>query len=325
MTQLDRLRYLIATGMAAPRDLESAGADAVLEAKSGGEFAWFRSTTPTVLSADDDSREISYVYSDETQDRYGDRIRVKGWRLDNYKANPVALWQHDMDQPIGVSREVKTVLGDSPRLIGTIKYADPGTSAFHDATYLLAKQGILKAVSVGFDPLEMYRPKGAEERNELGLGQYGVDIRGADLLEISLVSIPANPNAMQLALEPLFKSGELDERFRKEITDPLTERDWANRSREIRRRSVVVESAEPVVEPTEARPEWAGELINEVRDLRRLVTDLRGSGGVKRPDADSPDARVSTGEALKAMEAFALKRRLEQLTKEATTTLEVNK
>jgi HK97 family phage prohead protease len=201
MTQLDRLRYLIATGMAAPRDLESAGADAVLEAKSGGEFAWFRSTTPTVLSADDDSREISYVYSDETQDRYGDRIRVKGWRLDNYKANPVALWQHDMDQPIGVSREVKTVLGDSPRLIGTIKYADPGTSAFHDATYLLAKQGILKAVSVGFDPLEMYRPKGAEERNELGLGQYGVDIRGADLLEISLVSIPANPNAMQLALD----------------------------------------------------------------------------------------------------------------------------
>ena len=171
----------------------------------------------------------------------------------------------------------------------------------------------------------MYRPKGAEERNELGLGQYGVDIRGADLLEISLVSIPANPNAMQLALEPLFKSGELDERFRKEITDPLTERDWANRSREIRRRSVVVESAEPVVEPTEARPEWAGELINEVRDLRRLVTDLRGSGCVKRPDADSPDARVSTGEALKAMEAFALKRRLEQLTKEATTTLEVNK
>jgi hypothetical protein len=47
------------------------------------------------------------VFSDNSVDRYGDTIDARGWVLDNYKANPVALFGHDagsVENVIGARR-----------------------------------------------------------------------------------------------------------------------------------------------------------------------------------------------------------------------------
>jgi len=51
-----------------------------------------------------DPRE--FVMSDGSVDRMGDVIEPAGWRLDRFHRNPVALFNHDRDFPIGTWRDV---------------------------------------------------------------------------------------------------------------------------------------------------------------------------------------------------------------------------
>src|SRR4051812_32981231 len=42
-----------------------------------------------------ESRVMTFIFSDGSVDRYGDTIDARGWVLDNFNANPVALFGHD--------------------------------------------------------------------------------------------------------------------------------------------------------------------------------------------------------------------------------------
>jgi len=47
--------------------------------------------------------KMRVVASDESTDRYGDIIRVSGWDLKNYRANPIVLFGHDAKSPVGTA------------------------------------------------------------------------------------------------------------------------------------------------------------------------------------------------------------------------------
>lgn len=126
-----------------------------------------------------------FILSDESVDRMGDVIRASGWDLSSFKNNPVALFQHDHNKPIGVWEDVKVV---GKQLRGTLRLAKAGTSEFIDGVRGLLEQKILKAVSVGFQPIE------AKPRDN-----GGYDFTRSSLHEVSLVSVPANPNALAIA------------------------------------------------------------------------------------------------------------------------------
>ena len=51
----------------------------------------FKAFTPEIRGIDEANRTIEFVASTEAVDRYGDVIRVAGWKLDAYKKNPVFL------------------------------------------------------------------------------------------------------------------------------------------------------------------------------------------------------------------------------------------
>lgn len=127
-----------------------------------------------------------YVLSDETVDRYGDVIKLSGWKLANFKRNPIVLFNHDNNFPIGRWENIGVRNGG---LRAKFVPAARGTSARIDEINSLREQGILKATSVGFKPLK------AEPR----AGGKGLDYTEAELLETSIVSVPANPNALQVA------------------------------------------------------------------------------------------------------------------------------
>lgn len=133
-----------------------------------------------------------YVASDETVDRYGDIIRVSGWELKNYRANPIVLFAHQKDNPVGTAARVWV---EGQQLMVRIKMAEEGTSSFIDTLRKLMDQKIVRAVSVGFLPTK--QPNYIrDEKNDM---ITGVEYVGQELLENSLVTVPANPMALQTA------------------------------------------------------------------------------------------------------------------------------
>jgi HK97 family phage major capsid protein/HK97 family phage prohead protease len=138
-----------------------------------------KATTATVDGS------LEYVLSDATIDRYGDTIDASGWDLRTFTTNPIALFNHDSKFPIGRWENVRVERG---ALKGKLVLAEEGTSARIDEVIRLARQGILRAVSVGFTPVE-----------QEPLPKKGIRYKRAELMETSLVSIPANPNALQIA------------------------------------------------------------------------------------------------------------------------------
>lgn len=136
--------------------------------------------------------QYEFVASDETVDRYGDVVRASGWELINYKRNPIVLFQHQSSNPVGIAMKVWI---ESKRLMSRIKLASEGTSPFIDTLRKLLDQRIVRAVSVGFAPTVEPR----YIRDETNDRVTGMEFVGQELLEISLVSVPANPSALSLA------------------------------------------------------------------------------------------------------------------------------
>jgi len=152
-------------------------------------------TVPKDISADDPV--MDFIATDETVDRYNEVIRLDGWQLDNYRANPVVVDSHDyssITRILGNSPDVKITDG---KMINRVRFAlDNPLGAM---AYKMAKGGFIKSQSVGFIPIEWTRGKGATEPDRIYTKQ--------ELLEISLVSIPANPGA---TIGAALKSGAIE-------------------------------------------------------------------------------------------------------------------
>jgi len=133
--------------------------------------------------------ELSYVLSDATVDRYGDIIEPDGWLLDSFRANPIALFNHSPNQPIGRWKNIRV---EDNRLVADFVPAVTGTSQRADEINSLIEQDILRATSVGFrgiefEPIDPKRP------------MAGIRYTSQELLETSIVSVPANPAALAIA------------------------------------------------------------------------------------------------------------------------------
>lgn len=121
----------------------------------------------------------SFIASTSVIDRQGESIDQAGWELENYKKNPVILWAHDYSKPPLGKSEVSV---DGQNLLTEITFASEEANPFAQQMRKLVDEGILNTLSVGFIPKE----------------RQGHIITRAELLEISLVPVPANPEALAL-------------------------------------------------------------------------------------------------------------------------------
>jgi HK97 family phage prohead protease len=156
------------------RDLQKKGTTAAL-----ARFA-------AIQKAEDGA--VSFIASTQGADRYGDTIDQKGWDTASYEANPVLLWAHDYStRPVGkVGRLDKA--GDLTAR--DVTFTPSEMHAFGAEVGAMVAAGFLNTVSVGF------LPKKWEERWDETKGFLGFHFTEMELLEISVVPVPANPQAL---------------------------------------------------------------------------------------------------------------------------------
>jgi HK97 family phage prohead protease len=140
-----------------------------------------------VRVADDASAPVTVILSTAAVDRMDDTIAVEGWQLDNYRKNPVVLFAHDQRSlPIGKMANLRVEEG---KLLGDVTFAE---HEFAKDVAALVRGGFLNAGSVGFRPI---RYVFNEERGGDGWCPP-CDFIEQELLEHSLVPVPANPEAL---------------------------------------------------------------------------------------------------------------------------------
>ena len=161
-------------------------------------------STFKALENDDGSIMIRGMASTADFDRAGDSISAEAWQkggLKNFEKNPIILFNHDYDRPIGRATGMKAG-PDGLELECKISKSAPGNVAE------LVKDGVLGAFSVGF------RVKDADYIKETD----GFMIKDAELFEVSVVSVPCNQSAT-FSLAKSFDSDKEYEEFKKTFTN----------------------------------------------------------------------------------------------------------
>ena len=139
-----------------------------------------------VRSIDAANRTVDFVVSDTSLDRYN--TVVKGWILDSYVRNPVVLFGHDSRSlPVGRALATNEVNGE---LVAKLQFAPAEVYDFADQVFRMIEAGYLNAVSAGFIPGDV----------EFNAEADAFMLTQNELIEISVVPVPANRNALKKAI-----------------------------------------------------------------------------------------------------------------------------
>lgn len=251
----------IQLGLASPQDYEGLSTDDIIAIKGDQSEMHYRFVGGThaveeiKAVGEESGQRFRHVASDESVDAVGDIISVGGWELNRFQKNPVLLWAHDQRSlPIGVVNKVWKGRAEGKKALMT-------ESSFHGADLNphaelvkgLVEAGALPGVSVGFIPKEFVFPKTEEERRSIGLGEFGVLHVKQELIELSVVPVPANGNALRKKMieraEPVFANAQEMgfEADMVELVKHALNLTWES-ERDIRRRTIIVaEGAHAVV------------------------------------------------------------------------------
>lgn len=157
-------------------------------------------TKAVITKAASADADFVAVASTAVEDRHGEIVSVEGWDTKGFKENPILLWAHQHDE-IGIGQAKKFwTEGEGKKKKFMIEgFIHEATERSRALKYLV-KEGIIKTVSVGFRPIEM----------------EGDTYVKQELLEVSLVNVPANQQALVTAYKSL-----KDEGFGKETISEL--------------------------------------------------------------------------------------------------------
>ena len=155
---------------------------------------------PVTIKANDggSSRAFKATITTDSMDRDREVVLPVGMDKRDFMKNPILLWSHDPLHPVGKINalyrkdngwDMEAELADRP---------DGHQGEWKaDELHALMKAGILKGISIGFMPIDSRQP------SKKDLETYGQDLRRVitkyKLCEVSLVSVPANQDALVTA------------------------------------------------------------------------------------------------------------------------------
>lgn len=147
--------------------------------------------------------EIEGYASTKDIDRYGDVVNPKAFEetIDLFMTNPVMLLQHDHNKRIGDFTELN-IDENGLYVKGEVKY-----TAGDDELFAKIENKSLRGFSIGFRVLEAEFQDLTDEKGNII--DWIFIINKLDLVEISVVNVPANPYTLMKSIEDLgIKSAE---------------------------------------------------------------------------------------------------------------------
>lgn len=147
-------------------------------------------------------------------DLAGEVVQAAGVDIKVYKSNPVILWQHDRDKPIGKATKIEK------RKDGLYIECEIFKDACEDEVYNAIKLGIVSTFSIGFRVIQ-------SDRREVGNTIIKFIMKSV-LLECSVVSVPCNSASSFSIIKALddgegFYGGELNNTEKSEGEEQMTE------------------------------------------------------------------------------------------------------
>lgn len=179
-----------------------------------------RQQAPTfVRGVNTEARTVDIIASDFSLDSYGTRIDPNGWDLEQFKKNPVICLQHDSYDDLPVANAIpETIRIENEQLKMTVQFPPEGTSEDSDKAFKLIAAGVLRGVSVGFDPSEW-----SDEEEKLPDGKIlSVRVyRKQRLMEVSFVTIPSNDNGLVVRSRELNQDAKALKAIVREMEDRM--------------------------------------------------------------------------------------------------------
>lgn len=131
--------------------------------------------------------EVEVRISTAAVARDGHILIPQGVKFENYKRNPVVLWNHDVENfPVG---RAETLSVQSQQIIARVRFPPTGISDRAEECRGLIKSGFINGVSVGFVPLDGELLDPCNTRG-------GMRITDWELIEFSFCCVPVDENAL---------------------------------------------------------------------------------------------------------------------------------
>jgi len=258
------------------------------------------------VSEDGDQLKIVGYASTADTDRVGDVIVPDAWTkggLDNYLKNPILLFNHNYSQPIGRATNIEVDARGLKIEASISKSAGP--------TYGLVKDGVLSTFSVGFTTRDV----------DYNQQTDGYIIRDAELLEVSVVSVPCNQEA-GFSVSKSFNNAEDLNNFKKEALKGQEENEQVVKTTDV---ETAPKSGTENVPPENIvmNPEELQAMIAEAT-AKALAASKAADEKAAKEEADRKAAAEATSQAVTVAAQAVVKTMEEKLLADFETRVKTN-
>lgn len=150
-------------------------------------------------------KSFTAIITTDSIDRDREVLMPGGMDTTDFEKNPIVFWNHDYNQPIAGNATIKRIDDGKNGWFATATMAKrpedhpEGVEWFPDTVHSLMEQGIVRGVSVGFDPIE------GRKAGKKDIEQFGKDVHYVftkwKLLEFSVAPLQCNQDATLTAVD----------------------------------------------------------------------------------------------------------------------------
>ena len=261
------------------------------------------STFKALGESEDGGVDIKGSASTNGLDRAGDIIESDAWTkggLENFKNNPIILFNHNYDKPIGRAKDLQVTENG-------LEISAKISKAAGDVTQLI-KDGVLGAFSVGF------KVKDADYMTETD----GYKIKDAELFEVSVVSVPCNQGAT-FGLSKSFDSMEEYNKYKQTFykANPAESADAVNVEQPGREES---HNMETNMSKENKSPESNSE-FNLEEFAKKVAADTAAEIAMKQAEQKAAEQKAAEEAAQKAADEAEVQKAADEADQEKTKTI----
>ena len=241
--------------------------------------------------AEDGSAHRMVIAANELS-RNGDDLNLRGISFKNYRKNPVVLWAHDSYQGIPIAKTVKIDHDDQGRIVADFEFnSDDEFAARVENAW---NGGFIRGASIRYMPTKV-----VEVRDEQGRVDR-LRIEESELLEWSLVAVPADPDSVRAAARALNLPEEIFRGLEPEPeddeaeppTDPVTDEPEPGPKREV---------VSQLIQEMSAELRSVDLILNRIDALEQQLNELAANTSDEKPEEPQetppPDPVLATVEA----------------------------